>query len=43
MFNVELQRLEGVWTGTEHVNDGVNDYSSSGRLMFQTVRRPDEL
>lgn len=37
MFNVDLQRLEGVWTGTEHVSDGVNDYSSSGRLVFQTV------
>ncbi len=37
MFNQELQRLEGVWTGTEHVSDGVNDYSSSGRLIFQTV------
>lgn len=37
MFNMDLQRLEGVWTGTEHVNDGVNEYNSSGRLVFQTV------
>jgi hypothetical protein len=37
MFNLELQRLEGVWTGTEQVSDGVNHYSSSGRLVFQTV------
>ena len=37
MFNLELQRLEGVWTGTEQVSDGVNNYSSSGRLVFQTV------
>ena len=37
MFNQELQRLEGIWIGTEHVSDGVNDYSSSGRLVFQTV------
>jgi hypothetical protein len=37
MFDLELQRLEGVWTGTEKVSDGVNDYSSSGRLVFQTV------
>lgn len=37
MFNAELARLEGVWTGTEHVRDGVDDYSSSGRLVFQTV------
>jgi len=37
MFNLELQRLEGVWTGSEHVSDGANDYRSSGRLVFQTV------
>lgn len=37
MFNVELQRLEGVWTGTEHVRDGINNYDASGRLVFQTV------
>jgi len=37
MFNLELERFEGVWTGTEHVSDGVNDYHSSGRLVFQTV------
>jgi len=37
MFNLELQRLEGVWTGTEQISDGVNNYSSSGRLVFQTV------
>jgi hypothetical protein len=37
MFNQELQRLEGVWMGTEHVTDGVSDYSASGRLVFQTV------
>jgi hypothetical protein len=37
MFNVEWQRLEGVWTGTEHVTDDVNDYEASGRLVFQTL------
>jgi hypothetical protein len=37
MFNLEWQRLEGVWSGTEHVSDGVNEYISSGRLVFQTV------
>lgn len=37
MFDQDLQRLEGVWSGTEHVSDGVNDYRSSGRLVFQTV------
>ena len=35
MFNVELQRLEGVWTGTEHVSDDSNEYEASGRLVFQ--------
>jgi len=37
MFNVEWQRLEGVWTGTEHVSDAVTAYDASGRLVFQTV------
>lgn len=37
MFNSDLQRLEGVWTGTECVSDGVNVIHSSGRLVFQTV------
>ena len=37
MFNVELRGLEGVWTGTEHISDGANDYEASGRLVFQAV------
>ena len=37
MFNAEFERLEGVWTGAEHIHDGANDYNSSGRLVFQTV------
>jgi hypothetical protein len=37
MFNADLQRLEGVWTGTEHVRDDGKDYDASGRLVFQTV------
>jgi hypothetical protein len=37
MFNEELQRLEGVWTGTEEITDGALHYSSSGRMVFQTV------
>ena len=37
MFNQELQRLEGVWTGTEQVTDGALHYNSSGRLVFQTI------
>jgi hypothetical protein len=36
MFNSELLRLEGVWTGTEHVRDG-DSYDASGRLVFQSV------
>jgi hypothetical protein len=37
MFDQELQRLEGVWTGTEQVTDGTLHYHSSGRLVFQTI------
>ena len=37
MFNEELQQLEGVWSGTEHVSDGADDYHSSARLVFQSV------
>jgi hypothetical protein len=37
MFNQELQRLEGVWMGTEQVTDGALRYNSSGRLVFQTI------
>ena len=37
MIETDLQRLEGVWTGTEHVRDGSHDYDASGRLVFQTV------
>lgn len=37
MFDLELERLEGVWTGTEQVRDGVNEYRSSGRLVFQAI------
>jgi len=37
MFNVELERLEGVWIGKEHVSDGRTEYNASGRLVFQMV------
>lgn len=37
MLSLELQRLEGVWTGTEQISDGAQHYTSSGRLVFQTV------
>jgi hypothetical protein len=35
-FNSELQQLEGVWNGIEHVVDDVI-YDGSGRLVFQAV------
>lgn len=37
MIDADLQRLEGVWTGTERVRDGSQDYEASGRLVFQAV------
>jgi hypothetical protein len=37
MSYVEWQRLEGVWTGAEHVTDGDNNFEATGRLVFQTV------
>lgn len=37
MLSLELQRFEGVWTGTEDTHDGLNEYRSSGRLVFQSV------
>ncbi len=37
MSDAALQRLEGVWIGTEQVRDGARDYDASGRLVFQTV------
>lgn len=36
-MNSYLQRMEGVWTGTETVSDGARVHHSSGRLVFQTV------
>jgi Protein of unknown function (DUF1579) len=37
MYRGELQKLEGVWTGTEQVNDGDAPFQATGRLVFQTV------
>jgi hypothetical protein len=37
MSNSELDRLEGVWTGIEHVTDGAREYDALGRLVFQCV------
>ena len=37
MYLGEIQKLEGVWNGTERVNDGSTECESSARLVFQTV------
>ena len=37
MLNPDLQRLEGVWIGVEHIRDDGKDYDASGRLVFQSV------
>jgi hypothetical protein len=37
MYRVELQKLEGVWTGTERVEDSGEGYDATGRYEFHTV------
>jgi hypothetical protein len=37
MYRGELQKLEGVWTGTEHVVGDEVKYETTGRLEFHTV------
>jgi len=37
MYRVELQKLEGVWTGTETMNDGGETTEAIGRWEFHTV------
>lgn len=37
MYRGELQKLEGVWTGTERVSDEDERYEASARLIFQTA------
>ncbi len=37
MYRGELQKLEGVWTGTERVDEAGAPYDATGRLVFQTV------
>lgn len=37
MYRDELQRLEGVWTGTELVTDDDPPYEATARLSFQTL------
>lgn len=36
MYRGELQKLEGVWTGTERIG-GEKPYEATGRLEFHTV------
>jgi len=36
MYRAELQKLEGVWTGTERIG-GEKSYEATGRLEFHTV------
>ena len=37
MYRSELQKLEGVWTGTEQVNADGGRYEATGRWEFHTV------
>lgn len=37
MYRAELQKLEGVWTGTEVITDGGSTYEATARLVFQLV------
>lgn len=37
MYRAELEKLEGVWIGTEQVLDAGEPYEASGRLTFQAI------
>ena len=37
MFCDELEKFEGVWVGTERVNESGAPYEASARLVFQAV------
>ena len=37
MSDAALERLEGVWTGTEQVRDGIHSFDATARLVFQTL------
>lgn len=37
MYRDELQKFEGVWLGTERVNENGAVYEATARLVFQTV------
>jgi len=37
MYRGELAKLEGVWTGTERIDDEDAHYEATGRMEFHTV------
>jgi hypothetical protein len=37
MLSAELEKFEGVWVGTERVNETGTTYEASARLVFQAV------
>ena len=37
MYRSEMQKLEGVWTGTERIDSGDDRFEASGRYEFHTV------
>lgn len=37
MNSDEVQKYEGVWTGSEQITDGGEPYQASARLVFQAV------
>jgi hypothetical protein len=41
MLSLELQRFEGVWTGTEDTRDGLNEYRSSAAFAHGVFRQDD--
>jgi hypothetical protein len=37
LYRIEMQKLEGVWTGTEVIDGDEGRYEATGRLEFHTV------
>jgi hypothetical protein len=37
MYRIEMQKLEGVWTGTERISGANGPQEATGRLTFHTV------
>ena len=37
MYRDELMKFEGVWSGTERVNEGADTFEANARLVFTTV------